>query len=289
MSLPRIGSCRNTTEGNRGLKLPRRQIFIWAAVIVFFNQIFGTIEEAPRASLENLVSDLLAVGVFQYMAWYVIFRLLGSSDLGPAARWQDLLVTVALCLLVFLPTSRMIWVAAAGIAIYLAIYNGGDPKLRAAGVVLAALSVQEFWGHIFFNLVAFPLLRAETAMVGTMLEVVRAGTVWQGNVIAGPSGHGIVIYTGCSSFHNLSLAMLCWLAVCKLRHQNWRRRDFVVGSVVGGTMILLNLGRLFLMAWDIDLFHYWHEGRGAEIYAIGASLAILSISLYGSGSAKQPA
>jgi hypothetical protein len=281
----RSPACLNRIGGR--LNLPRRNIFIWAAVILFLNHLFSIIKEFPPTSFEKIVSDLSAVGIFQFMAWYVILRLLGSSDLVPTARWRDFLVTTALCLLVFLPTSRMIWVAAVGIAIYLSIYNRGEPKLHAAGIVLAALSVQEFWGHIFFNLVAFPFLRAETAVVGTMIELVRAGTVWQDNIITGPSGYGIVIYTGCSSFQNLSLAILCWVTVTKLRHQNWRTHDFVIGGVIGGTMILLNLARLYLMAWDIDLFHYWHDGRGAQIFAISASLTILLISLYGSSSAKR--
>jgi hypothetical protein len=84
--------------------------------------------------------------------------------------------------------SRAIWVAAAGIAIYLFIFNGGDLQLRAAATVLAGLSVQEYWGHIFFNLVAFPLLNAETAAVGTLLAAVRPGTGWQDNMITGPFG-----------------------------------------------------------------------------------------------------
>jgi hypothetical protein len=265
-----------------------RAIFTWAVVTLFFNQLFPVIKQMQSTYLEGLFYDIFSVGIFQYMAWYVIFvRLLGSSDPVPAARWRDFLVIAALCLLVFLPTTRMIWVAAVGIAIYLWIFNGGDPKLRAAGIVLAALSTQEFWGHVFFNVVALPLLRAETAAVGTMLETARPGTVWQDNVITGPNGFGIMIYTGCSSFHNLSLAMLCWLTVSQFRHQNWQIRDFVIGGVVGGTIILLNIARLFLMAWDIDLFHYWHDGIGAEIFAVGASLTILLISLYGSRSARR--
>ena len=54
-------------------------------------------------------------------------------------------------------------------------------------------------------------------------------------------------------------------------------------------MIFLNVVRLFLMAWDINLFHYWHDGVGAEIFVNGASLTILLISLYGSRSAEQQA
>jgi exosortase/archaeosortase family protein len=266
----------------------RRDIFIWAAAILFVNQIFGVAKEVPSASLETLVSNLLTVGIFQYLAWFAVFRLLGSSDRAPVVRWRDFLITAALCVLVFLPTSLMIWVAATGIAIYLWRVGAGDPKLRAAGVVLGALAVQEFWGHIFFDLVAFPLLKAEAAVVGTLMEAVRPGTVWHDNTVIGPSGFGVVIATTCSSFHNLSLAMLCWLTVSRLRRQDWRVRDFVIGGAIGLTMILLNIARLCLMAWSLELLHYWHDGTGAEIFAIGASLTILLMSLYGAKTAGRP-
>lgn len=271
-----------------GIAFGRREIFIWATTLIFLNHLFDVAKNMPSESFTKLVSDLGTVGIFQYMAWYAIVRLIATSDPIPVARWRDFVITAAFWVLLFLPTNRMIWVAAAGIALCLWTFNEGDPKLRAAGAVLAALSVQEFWGHIFFNLVAFPLLRAETAVVGTMLEAARTGTVWQDNIVTGPSGYGIVIYTGCSSFHNLSLAMLCWVTVSKLRHQNWRLHDFIIGAVVALTMIVFNLARLCLMAWDVDLFYYWHDGFGAEIFATSASLTILLISLYGSSSARRP-
>jgi hypothetical protein len=269
-------------EGTQGLNFSRRDIFMWAVAILFFNQIFAVVKEVRSVSLEKLVTDLGAIGIFQYMAWYAVFRLLGSSDPTAAARWRHFLSAAALCSLVFLPTTRMIWVAATGISVCLWIFSDGDGKLRAAGTVLGALSAQELWGHVFFNLVALPALRAETAVVGTVLEAVRAGTVWQDNIITGPGGFGIEVYTGCSSFHNLSLAMLCWVTVSKLRRQDWQIRDLAVGAVIGGAMILLNLARLYLMAWDIVFFYFWHDGMGAEIFAIGASLMVLLISLYGS-------
>jgi exosortase/archaeosortase family protein len=104
-----------------------------------------------------------------------------------------------------------------------------------------------------------------------------------------PNGYGVVILGECSSFHNLSLAMLCWLTVSKWRHQDWRARDFAIGAVVGVTMILFNVARICLMAWNVDLYHYWHDGTGAAIYAIGASLTVLVMSLYGSKTARRPA
>ena len=272
-----------TTSGRThvGYALLRRDVFIWVCAIVLLNQLLGIVKETPGASPGQLLSDVGALGVFQLMAWFAVFRLLASSGPAPVAQLQDGLIALALCGFVFVPSPDSIWVTAVGIAVYCWLVNGGDPKLRAAGVVLAALSVQELWGRIAFKLFALPLLRAETAVVGTMLQAVRPGTVWRDNVITGPGGHGIVIYDLCSSFHNLSVAALCWLTVRSLRDHSWQARDYVTG-VVGMTMALCNVMRLCLMAWDADLYQYWHFGAGTTIFDLGASTAILVVSLFGS-------
>lgn len=273
---------RVVPASHAGFCLPRRDIFVWVAAILFAHKIQGALTAIPSASLDQLINSLGAVGIFQYLAWYAIFRLLISSEPQSVARLRDLFISAALCALFFLPTLRSIWIVASGVAIYWWIVGADDPRLRAAGIVLAALSTQELWGHVFFNLVAYPLLCLEAAIVGSILEVVRTGTVWENNVITGPSGYGIVVYDQCSVFHNLSLAMLCWITLSKLRHPGWQARDFGVGIVIGITMVSWNIVRLCLMAWDIDLYHYWHDGSGAQTFALGASLSILGISVYGS-------
>jgi hypothetical protein len=182
----------------------------------------------------------------------------------------------------FLPTTRTIKILALGAAIFCWIRDRGDPKLRAAGVVLGVLTIQEYWGHIVFNLFALPLLRAETAVVGTLVQAAWAGTVWQDHVITGPFRFSIVVYSGCS-FHNLSLAML-WLlmTVSRLRNRNWLSRDLLTGCVSGATMIACKVLRLCLMAWGPDSYEYWHNGLGAQIFAVAASVMVLVLSLYGS-------
>lgn len=277
-----------TNSGPRGwLGLPRRGVFIWAVAILFANNLLAIVKGLPLVSPNNIVMiDANGISIFQAIAWYAIFRLLGASD-SAATRWRDAVIATGLSLLVLLPNSRMIWVSAAGLAVYFWIFNNGDAKLRAAATVLGALSVQQFWGPVFFNLVATSLLRAETAVVGTILEVIRPRTLWQDNLITGPSGFGIIVYPACSSFHNVSLAILCWITVSRLRRQNWRNRDMVIGGAVVGIMVLLNVVRLCLMAWDFELYNYWHTGAGGQIFVVGASLTILLISLYGSNPAKR--
>jgi hypothetical protein len=261
-----------------GIEIIRRHLYMWAIFIIFCNYLLSKISLLQL----HFFGELGTISIFQGMAWYAIFCLLGTSNSTCVVRLRDFLCISGLCLLVLLPSTRVVWIVATGIAVYLMIVDGRDPKLRAAGAVLGALTIQELWGHVFFDLVAFPLLQAETAVVGTILEATRAGTLWEDNIITGPNGFGLVIYTGCSSYHNVSLAMLCWVTMSKLYNQTWTSRDIIMGLLVSVTMIILNLFRLYLMATDIDSYHYWHEGAGADIFAIGASVMIFSISLYGS-------
>jgi hypothetical protein len=265
---------------------PRRNVFIWVSVILFTNQLISTARGS--ASVGEMISGLFTVGVFQYMAWYAIFRLLGASHLMPTARRKDVLIIAALLMLLFLPTSRMIWVVAAGVAVYLSICSRDDLSMRAAGIVLAALSAQEFWGHVFFQLIATPLLRAETAVVGTILQLTRRGAMWHDNIITMMSGHAIVLYPYCSSFHNLSLALLCWVTITKLHHLNWRDYDFLMGGLIAGTTILLNTARLYLMALNVDAYDFWHNGAGFHIFEVGLSVSVLLLTLYGTRPVARP-
>jgi hypothetical protein len=265
-----------------GAGASRRDLFIWVSAIILCKQLLGVAKEAPAASLDQLLSSLSTVGVFQIMAWFAIFRLFAAADSTAQALLRDVLILAALCLLVFLPTVRMIWATALGAAVLAIISSKGDPKLRAAAIVLAALSVQEFWGHIFFNFFAIYLLDTETAIVGTALQIIRAGVVWRDNIVTAPDGHGLIIYSTCSSFNNVSLATLCWVTISKLQSEYWHTRDFIVGLIVVAVMIILNVVRMCLMAWNVDLYLYWHEGAGVQIFATSATLAILLLSFCGS-------
>jgi len=274
-------------EGSGGLDLSRRDLFLWVCAILFFNQLLAAVGELQSASPWRLLSDLADSSVFQILAWYAIFRLLAGSHSKQPAQISDILLALALCLPLFLPTTRTMKVLALGAAMFCWIRGRDDPKLRSAGIVLGALAIQEYWGHIVFDLFALPLLRAETAVVGTLVQAMRAGTVWQGNVITAPSGFSVIVYSACSSFHNLSLAMLCWVTVSRLRNQSWRNRDLLTACVIGAAMIACNVARICLMAWSPDLYEYWHNGPGAQIFAVGASAMVLALSLYGSRPAER--
>jgi Transmembrane exosortase (Exosortase_EpsH) len=258
----------------------RSAVLRWAVIILGVNWLLAIVEESATSTLPDLVTSLLSVGVFQYMAWFAVFRLLGAADRTKTASNRDWAVVLGLCLIVFLPNRRAAWIAATAIGLYSALLSGGDRKVRSCGIVLLALSVQEFWGRQLFELIASPLLRAEAAVVGTILRTMQHGAAWQDNVITDQSGWGIVIYPFCSSFHNVSLALLCWVTVSRLSCDTWQGRDFAIAGLIGLAMIAMNVTRLLLMSFNENFYHYWHDGAGSQIFAIGASLFVLLASLY---------
>ena len=266
--------------GSADYATSRAAVFRWAVVILLANQLLAIIKgSAPITPLDTITS-LLSVGVFQYMAWYAVFRLLGAGERTKTASNRDWVVSLGLCLMVFVHAPQIIWVVATMIGVYLILTPEGDRKLRSAGIVLLALSAQEFWGHQLFEVIASPLLRAETAVVGTILQTVQSGAYWQDNMITAKSGWGIVIYPYCSSFHNVSLALLCWVTISRLASDTWRGRDYAVAGLIAAAMISINMMRLLLMSFNENLYHYWHDGRGNQIFAITASLFVLLASLF---------
>ena len=107
----------------------------------------------------------------------------------------------------------------------------GDRNLKAAGAVLLAVSTQLVWGPIFFQLFTPELLKADAALVGTATDgdaarcclvqhdLLRARTVMPFRLIA-----------ACSSFNNVSSAVLACVAVTMLRRNEWVRRDLPPSS-----------------------------------------------------------
>jgi hypothetical protein len=102
---------------------------------------------------------------------------------------------------------------------------GDDRNVRAAGVVLLALSTQLVWGPILFQFFTPELLRADAALVGEILKPLRPDIIWRGTTFVAPDGHAVTLIGGCSSFNNVSTAVLACVAITMLRRTEWFRRD----------------------------------------------------------------
>lgn len=281
-----IARVRRAPECEPSAALPamkRREFLVWLACILLANQVLSFPTHMTSAgTLEMLADSLVSKSVFYYFGWYVVFSLLRETNPEQPVGALDVALAVPALLINFLgaPVAAS-WLSASAVALFLIVRSGSDKKLEAAAIVLVALVVNGYWGPKLFDIFAYYLLRADAALVGLALSLTQPGMSWQETIVGRPGEHSVLIFNPCSSFHNISLGLLCWVSLTKFVRTSWVRGDLAVALAVCGSVVLWNASRLYLMALSSEHYTYWHEGFGGQIVAWGTTMTVLLISLWG--------
>jgi hypothetical protein len=242
----------------------------------------STMSEAVELNWASSITHaLLSRSVIYYLGWYTVFSLLIASNAERSATTLDVLFLVLLFLFNFASTLATNWLVITVAASYMCMRDQEDIRLSGAGVVLLALAFNGFWGPKLFSFFAYPLLRLDAALVGSALILTQPGTEWYATVVGRPHGHSLLIFGPCSSFHNISLGLLCWVSITKLIRASCVRADILPVALVFAVVILINAGRLYLMALNPEYYTFWHEGFGERLAAWVMTAAVLLISLWG--------
>ena len=267
--------------------ISRRELFCWLSGSLILANMLRFFEEMQKGNPDALNLGLPGFTAFHILAWYAVIRLLSADRSDDKVTGLDEFAAIIIGLFNFMPSSvRFIGLAAGILAafIYARSYRGA--KRRSAATVLAAISANMVIGPLFFSYFAFDILRADAALVGSVLDKAQSGFIWHDNVIE-TTGHSIEIFTGCSSFHNVSLAALCWVTMVMLNRGRWLWKDLLFGLASCLSMIILNATRLYLMAQSVDYYYFWHDGSGAQIFVVVSTAGILLISLWGASMRKK--
>lgn len=268
----------------------RRETFLWPTVCLLANQ---AVQLVDTSSFATFALSLANQNLIYWIACYAAIYRLYASDRTALPTRSDSRLVAAICVSIvltsFLPYRFATGLLASVTAGYFIYAAGADRNIKAAGIVLLALSTQLVWGPIFFQLFTPELLRADGYLVGEILTFLRQDIVWRETTFAGPDGHTIVLVGGCSSFNNLSTAVLACVAITMLTRTEWERRDIGVTAIVVVNMILLNTFRICLLAWSSASHAYWHEGPGADIFGLGQTLLVVLFAWYGAQLSRHPA
>jgi len=266
----------------------RRELLLWIVGCLFANQALLLLDVA---SFDAFAASLLTQNDIYWLACAITLYRLSLSDPILRADRLDCGLALALCALILfsslLPYRFGIGLLATLVATYMLMFDHGDRNLKAAGAVLLAVSTQLVWGPIFFQLFTPELLKADAALVGSALMALRPDVVWSGTTFFAPDGHAVWLIAGCSSFNNVSSAVLACVAVTMLRRSEWARRDIETIIIASVAMILINALRICLLVWSIDSRQFWHDGAGAQILAIAQTLVVLAIAWWGAAPSRR--
>jgi len=241
-----------------------------AVFSIFFLDAFVHLDE--RAD----VGGRTAIGAFEFLGVVASLYLLSKAQSANTS------------LLDWLVCASAIVVAGAGFAgpsitlfaCYLIARNRQDPNMRAAGTVAAAVAVQAVWAPLLFSKISFLLLQIDAGVVGWLVSYFVPGASWDGTVVYTPSGHDVAITSACASFHNLSLASLCWVTLTMLHRPYWLKGDFYVGLIAGLIQFGFNVWRLVFVCLSPSMYDFWHEGFGKHIFsAVATTCAIVFVQI----------
>jgi len=249
--------------------------FLFASGIVvfaiFFFDAFGL-----RGDRVDIIGGRDGLQAFEFFGAVVSLYLLSRSRLGSAS------------LLDWLTCGSAVLVASIGFsglsitlfACCLFVRGRHDLNTKAAGTVAAAVAIQAVWAPLIFSKISFVLLQIDAGVVGWLVSLFVPGASWSDAVVSTPSGHDVEITALCASFHNLSLASLCWVTLSMLHRQYWVKSDIYIGLVAALIQFACNICRLVLVCYSFPMYEFWHDGLGKHIFsAVATACAIIFVQV----------
>lgn len=222
------------------------------------------------------VGGRATLGAFEFFGGVVSLYLLsrGRPSNASLLDWLGCACAILVACIGFIGSSITLF------AFYLFVRDRHDLNTRAAGAVGAALAVQVAWAPLVFSKISFLLLPIDAGVVGWLVSQFVPGASWAGTVVYTPSGHDVAITSQCASFHNLSLASLCWVTLSMLHRPYWVKSDLYIGLVAALIQFGFNIWRLVFVCLSLPMYEFWHEGFGKHIFsAIATACAIIFVQI----------
>ena len=249
------------------------RVFLGASVIIFaafFLHAFVLRGDQVEGS------GPMALGAFEFFGALVSLHLVSRAKVFAASLldWSSCAAAVFVAITGFAGVSITLF------SLYLFIRFPRDLNMKAASSVAAAVAVQAVWAPLIFSKISFLLLQIDAGVVGWLLGLFVQDASWGGTVVSTPSGHNVAITEACASFHNLSLASLCWVTLTMLHRPYWMKSDLYVGLVAALIQFGFNVWRLVFVCMSLPMYEFWHEGYGKHIFsAVATACAIIFVQV----------
>lgn len=182
-------------------------------------------------------------------------------------------VVILLVLLLLIPNATCSWLIAA-----LASFGWWKSMpinsiSRTAALLMMAVTLRDPLSLLGLNVFTEQLLSFDRLITQAMLNLSISGAN-HSNIVMGEQ-FNLVILTGCSSFTNISLALLLWLNLTIMIQKTTKTIDFIRIILLITLALLCNSLRLTLMSKSLPDYHYYHQGAGAEIFSYLSILLVL--------------
>jgi hypothetical protein len=268
--------------------LAGRMLFCWRTISrgEFFAALFliACANGLVQRSIQSISEEGLAAAVLSTFDVSVIVLLaccVGITfifhDRDENISLSDLAVGVPFLVTVALPFDKSSWFAITVLALYILVYTKRLSRRVRGSVILLATSFSMLWSPLLFAFLCKPILDIDAALTAWL-----RGTPRVGNMVRFADGSGyLVVFPGCSSFANVSLALLTWVLISQAVGHRSSVRDIFWCFAACAAVVAVNVGRLSIMASDMHQFATIHNQWGNSIVNIVILVLTISISALG--------
>lgn len=261
-----------------GLGRDRAHWLVVAALVAACNGLAGSLFSA--VARKGPVGALFDTGGINPIFWFALLvagAIAFEPDEPVPSDRRDWVVIAAVLLLAALP---VVSAGSAGVLLAAAWLGWTSPagsRGRRAALVLLALTASLIWGHFALMFLGDRIVALDGGFVGWL-----AGTESQGNIVGfSDAGKPMMIAYGCSSLHNLTMALQLWVAMTQLLRIPFGWKSALVGLAAVVANVFVNGLRLATIAHNRESFDYWHTGGGGALFAWAAVVTVAAVVMLG--------
>ena len=210
----------------------------------------------------------------------LVSQILAMPDRRMTLSRGDQAVLILSALAWFVPEQHGIYLATTLAGGWLLLRRRTDRHWSGIGQIWLALSIYELWGKLVFKLVYQTIEGAEVGLIYGIGRLFYAGLGAEGANLSVRGDWSIVVLEGCSSFHNLSLAVLVWLSIFKIAGQPAGRAALGALATSFGLVVTINVARILAMLPSREAYQVWHDGSGSSLVALASVVAMIGPALF---------
>jgi exosortase/archaeosortase family protein len=174
----------------------------------------------------------------------------------------DLFIGAIVLALTAMPVPKLSWVALTLASIYISRSSPAGSVMQRGSLICLALTAPMAWGPTLMHAYFEPFQRIDALFVSAITGTDRLGSLVQ---LADGSGY-LLIAQGCSSFHNVSLAMLGWVTVSQFvgtTHSIYQQLRWCL--LAGAAVLTVNVVRISLIALYPSYYDLLHGPIGETV------------------------
>ncbi len=242
----------------------RSDLFAVVTAVAAVNGFAGKI--ATSLYGQPLLMAILDLGGVSAIVWFAIgslFTIAHEGQTQPSLQRWDKLVVALVMVLSFVPLN---FAAAIGLllnGVYLALTSPGTSVERRMAIITIGLTGPLIWGRFLLTLMGPFLLGLDAKMAGLL-----ANAPVHGNVVGLYGGGNLYVALGCSSVHNMSLAVLLFVTLTQLLRLRYTPLMVMTGVAAAFAMAVVNVLRLASLVRFPQYFDLLHTGWGGSLFGV---------------------